>query len=45
MKGDREVNKSKLVIETPFVLWWELLPNMPGMLILKALLLFVKEQC
>ena len=25
--------------------WWEFLPNMPGMQSLKALLLFVKEQC
>ena len=27
------------------ILWWELLPNMPGRQSLKALLFFVKEQC
>ena len=29
----------------PIFLWWELIPTIPGMQSLKALLFFVKEQC
>ena len=36
---------SKVVVDTHFLSWWELLHNMPGMQSLKALLLFAKEQC
>ena len=43
-RGEVLFKKSKLVVETPFS-WWELLSNMPDMQSLKALLLFVKEQC
>ena len=39
------LKNKKMVVETHFFSWWELLPNMPGMQSLKALLLFVKEQC
>ena len=39
------LKNSKFVVETHIFSWWELLPNMPGMQSLKALLLFVKEQC
>ena len=39
------LKNSKMVAETQFFSWWELLPNMPGMQSLKVLLLFVKEQC
>ena len=35
------LKSSKMVVETQFFSWWELLPNMPGMQSLKALLLFV----
>ena len=34
-----------VVVQTQFFSWLELLPNMPGMQSLKALLLLVKEQC
>ena len=39
------LKNSKMVVETQFFSWWELLPNMPCMQSLKAHLLFVKEQC
>ena len=50
-KWDRKVEwgvfkkKSKVVIETQLFSWWELLTNMPGVQSLKALLLFVNQQC
>ena len=39
------LKNSKMVVETQFFSRWELLHNMPGLQSLKALLLFVKEQC
>ena len=39
------LKNSKVVVATKFFSWWELIPNMPGMKSLKALLLSVMEQC
>ena len=36
------LKKSKMVVKTHFLLLWELLPNMQGMVIFKVLLLFVE---
>ena len=37
--------KVKMGRTDPIFLWWELSPNMQGMQSLKALVLFVEEQC
>ena len=43
--GDIFIEKFKSGCRDPIFLWWELLPNLPGIQSLKALLLFVKGQC
>ena len=41
MEGIFFVEKLKSCCRSQFLLWWELLPNMPGIQSLKSLLLFV----